>query len=882
MLKGPRQEIPFEHLLELIDRANPKDVALIATSGSTTYGVLKQKYLAAGRQIAEQSPKRVAISMERDGPLIFSFLGCLHQGISYLYIDPDLPIERKRELIREADIDLFVASRDPGTLPVPIHILQSINVETSVSTPTTIRTIGEAAILVYTSGTTGTGKCIRLHHRGLINNCLWRHNVIGITPRDTILHNINFSFDPSLWQLYGALAAGATVVLGSERIFHDLRFQLSLIQKYSITITDFVPSILRLILEEDAAVLKQLRAIFIGGEILSPDLVKRLIASTSCRIFNQYGPAEATIDATSYEVLSSLNKLPDEIPIGTPISNVMIQIVDENLNELPQGEVGEICVGGIGVSLGYTRLQDRNKFIGNFYQTGDLGVINRSGEILFRGRMDEQVKISGQRVELSEIERAAEKVTTSPVCVKLVGEHQLGLFTTDSDFRALREALLKTLPSYMVPSRYFSLKSMPISSNGKISRRDIYVENALEWRPLSEELVTQSYSEIESFVLTRFKKALGECVIPWNVDFFVLGGTSLEAIRIISQLKKKFGIEADFKSLMNNFTIQSISEFLQSSDRLATKPFQLKKTYPLSPLQVVPGLLPESQVVNLVEFPAGSDIRGALQKLIAHHPLLCGGIVSCQNVLDFNSQPIIEASILSDSESELIRAFPLGKRCFQAVLDGNRVLFSFKRMVYDARSMEVFEQELSRALHGETLQGSPDGFYRHLEKFGDAQAQPQNISQRIYHHHHFEFSRDFAFMSLFKGIGKIYRPRRIAAPVLNRHTEIEENSLGRFVQLRSLEPSNDDITIRQTFFGSSETDSDAFSAEFFLNVIQSSEGPGRDGFTYSRLVRDHLFNEPFPNLVIAVERKNLISVHGYLEKSVDFSKLERYLKNEKY
>ena len=443
----------------------------------------------------------------------------------------------------------------------------------------------DTCYIIYTSGTTGKPKGVMIHHAGMINHLYAKVNDLAITANDVIAQTAPVSFDISIWQLLACLIkGGSTCIIEREKVLQP-PLLLNDLTHGGVTIFESVPSLLvnmlETVQEEQLAVLGKLKWMILTGEQLSVSLVKNWFAVfPHTRLLNAYGPTEASDDITHYLV-----EYPSEgqlsVPVGKPVQNMHIYILDNNLHLCPVGVRGEICVAGIGVGKGYWKDTDKTRkaFIANcveeslpntcfsmIYKTGDVGYFQENGNVVCLGRTDSQVKIRGFRIELGEIEaRMAEYPLIHESVVISDGKEDdkyLAAYfvaSVEIDIDVLKKFLLQKLPAYMVPAYYVQLKKIPVTVNGKLNRKALPDPQA----GLTDEYVLPA-NAIEAHLVTIWAEILKieKEKISTHTSFFDLGGHSLKATVLVNKMQKQFGLEVPLKEIFDKQNIRDISDYI--------------------------------------------------------------------------------------------------------------------------------------------------------------------------------------------------------------------------------------------------------------------------------------------------------------------------------
>src|SRR6185369_178767 len=357
-------------------------------------------------------------------------------------------------------------------------------------------TADHLAYVIYTSGSTGRPKGVMVPHRGAVNRLRWAQRTYRLGEGDAVLQKASFGFDFSVWECFAPLSAGARLVLAEPGRQGDGAYLVRILREHRVTFVHFVPAMLASFLgEEDVETCVSLRQVFSGGEALTPELRDLALARLPAPLDNQYGPTEVSIDTTRW--LCVPGQEPHRVPIGRPIANNQLYVVDRELRPMPIESAGELLVGGAGVTRGYLRRPGltAERFIpdpfaaepgARLYRTGDLVRWTRAGHLEFFGRLDDQVKIHGFRIELGEIEAelsalagvsravvvAREDLAQPDRSVRSPGERRLVAYVVgDAAPGALRQGLRGRLPEHMVPSAFVTLAALPLTPSGKVDRK---------------------------------------------------------------------------------------------------------------------------------------------------------------------------------------------------------------------------------------------------------------------------------------------------------------------------------------------------------------------------------------------------------------------------
>ena len=524
----------------------------------------------------------VPLCIERSLEMIVGILGILKAGAAYVPIDPEYPQERILYMLEDTGASVVISTQQTREKLQSSQALEIISLDTDWSViskhpieniPSSVKP-NHLAYVIYTSGSTGKPKGAMNEHRGVVNRLLWAQDYFGLTPEDSILQKTSFSFDVSVWELLWPLLAGAKFVFARPGGHKDNSYLKSVIESGNITMLHFVPSMLGAFLPElETGDCKGLRKVLCSGEALKPSQVRLFKEKLpGAELHNLYGPTEAAIDVTFWSVPK--DREVNVVPIGRPVSNTEIYILDKHQSPVPIGVAGELYIGGIQVGRGYLNRPDltREKFIPDFwnrhpdrrlYRTGDLARWMADGNIEYLGRIDEQVKIRGFRIELGEVEAVLQEsglVDQSIVVAKedKTGNKRLiGYVVSPGKFsrQDIVSYLKGKLPEYMVPSIWLELTSMPLTSSGKIDRRALPDPDVNE---LSDQTFEAPRNEIEQKLVAIWRELLGIDTVSIHDNFFELGGDSILTMQVAGQLKRS-GFDIHPKDIFIYQTIAGLS-----------------------------------------------------------------------------------------------------------------------------------------------------------------------------------------------------------------------------------------------------------------------------------------------------------------------------------
>jgi amino acid adenylation domain-containing protein len=442
--------------------------------------------------------------------------------------------------------------------------------------------VDDLAYVIYTSGSTGQPKGAMITHRGIVNRLLWMQEEYRLTAADRVLQKTPFSFDVSVWEFFWPLLTGAGLVVCRPGRHGDSGYLAELIEKERVTTLHFVPSMLSQFLEDpDVQRCASLRQVMCSGEALPAAVQDRFFARVNADLHNLYGPTEASVDVTYWKCLRGDGERP--VPIGRPIANTQMYVLDERLNPVGVGVKGDLYIGGVGLGRGYQNRPDltAEKFIPDhlgaeagqrLYKTGDLARYRADGSLDFLGRSDFQVKVRGFRIELGEIEGALQSHRGIREAVVVAragrsGDHRLVAYLVASGESApgideLRRYLTERLPAYMVPAQFVTLAEMPLSKNGKVDRRAL-PEPGRE-RPEIEEQYVEASSREERVLAAVWQQVLGVERVGVHDNFFTLGGDSIRSLQVISGARAE-GLQIALPQLFQTPTIRGLAAHSQWS-----------------------------------------------------------------------------------------------------------------------------------------------------------------------------------------------------------------------------------------------------------------------------------------------------------------------------
>ncbi|MEM6965180.1 MAG: non-ribosomal peptide synthetase, partial [Bacteroidota bacterium] len=583
----------IHELFELQADRQPNATALVFGTSSMTYGELNERsnqlanFLRGKGVVTEW---QVAVCVERSFEMMIAILGILKAGGAYVPIDPKYPKARKQFMLEDTQAK-FILTQKHLQSELPSSYAESIYLDFDwnkiAQHPTTKPADkcrpGNLIYTIYTSGSTGQPKGVQIEHRNVVNLIQGQIDFVK-HPVKRFLYAYSFAFDGSVLLIWWTLLQGATMVIAEEGLEKDVQRLGNFIDQHKISHLLTFPSIYTILLDQvEQAKLLSIESVSVAGEACPANLVHQHRAVLpSAKLLNQYGPTETTVGSTIYITPENFNE--EKVPIGKPIDNVQIFILNENLEKTKVGETGEIHIGGFGVARGYLNRCEltSEKFIQNpfsdkrrdrLYKTGDLGRWLEDGNIDFVGRADFQIKLRGYRIELGEVESAIAQHESIRECiVNIFGEKSdeqklVGYLTLKNNAQLnatqLRDFLIERIPEYMIPSTFMFLEKMPFATSGKIDRKAL-PEPTNERPELAQEFV-KSETSLEEWLTQLWKDALGIEKIGIDDKFFELGGNSLQAANIVAKIQNKFNETVFITSIFEAPTIRTYAQFLEKN-----------------------------------------------------------------------------------------------------------------------------------------------------------------------------------------------------------------------------------------------------------------------------------------------------------------------------
>ncbi|MCG3150422.1 MAG: Anguibactin system regulator [Verrucomicrobiae bacterium] len=576
----------FLHSLFLVRaREHPDDFAVITPHYRLTYGDLHRRALQISQrlQTTDVLPNTlVAVVMNKGWEQIVAVLGVLYAGAAYLPISADLPAERRSHLLRHGEVKAVLTQGmvDRATVwPADVQVIR-VDEEGEAATdfPAPRQQPEDLAYVIYTSGSTGMPKGVMIEHRSALNTILDMNRRFGITATDRVLSVSALSFDLSVYDIFGMLAAGGAIVLPAAEDSRDPAHWAELVLKEGVTIWNSAPALMNLycdhVATQPALAARSLRWVWLSGDWIPLKLPARIRSlSPQTQICSLGGATEASIWSILFPI-DSVAPAWKSIPYGRPMENQTVQVLDADLEPAPLLTAGEIYIGGLGVARGYWRDPEKtaDRFIrhpktgARLYRTGDRGRCLPDGNIELLGRVDFQVKIRGFRIELDEIEATLRQhpgLTAAVVTAygKRLGEQSLAAYVVARDTAPtpgeLRRFLLRHLPDYMVPNTFMVLPQLPLTAHGKIDRQALPAPRPPARR--DDPTLVAPRSPTEQQVARIWSEVLRVSPVGVHDNFFDFGGTSLLAVQIISRLNEVLAYPLPVRVLFDHPTVASLS-----------------------------------------------------------------------------------------------------------------------------------------------------------------------------------------------------------------------------------------------------------------------------------------------------------------------------------
>lgn len=744
----------IHHFVEEYARNTPEKIAIVYNDQTLTYFELNEKSNQLARLLRDSDITRdqtVGILLNRSHVMVESILAVWKAGGAYIPLNSKYPVQRLIAILKDSGtnvlitqthyIDEMLESEYQGKI-IKLDLLEhEIRKRSSADLDLAVE-MSDLAYVIYTSGSTGKPKGAMIEHRGMMNHIHSKIFDLCLSEQSIIAQNASHTFDISVWQFFTTLTLGAkTIIYPDELIFTTEQF-LEKIHDDRVTVLEVVPSYLSVILDlidSKPINVNHLEYLLVTGEVIKPSLVQRWFNRfPEIKMVNAYGPTEASDRITHYVMDCTPNV--DRIPIGKPLSNLKIHIVDENMRLCPVGVKGEICVSGVGVGRGYLNDESRTKevFIEDpftteigvrMYKTGDLGCWRSDGNIDFLGRKDHQIKIRGFRIELGEIESEIVKHHSVKEAVVIDREGKNGdkylcaYLVSDNvlDFLELKTFLSERLPEYMIPTYFFRLEKFPLTISSKVDRQAL---SMLEDVPNNSVQYLAPRNEIEKTLSEIWEKVLGREKIGIDENFFLLGGDSIKSIQIISRLRTT-GYKLEMRDIFRFPYISKLSPLVRKLDRTAVQS-PITGVTPLTPAQkqffvnhrVERHYYNQALMLYSEEGFKEEVIRQVVEKLQEHHDILRmsyqekdGKIVQINHGLEYpyslricdlrkrdHARELFESTVNEIQSSIDLANGPLMKLGLFHHDDGDRLLIVIHHLIIDGVSWRILLEDMNALL----------------------------------------------------------------------------------------------------------------------------------------------------------------------------------------
>ncbi|WP_460726977.1 amino acid adenylation domain-containing protein, partial [Nocardia heshunensis] len=677
-MTGPSDPNTLVALFEAQALRTPDAIAVSFEGTSLSYAEFGDRVHRLARWLVERgvgAESFVALGMRRSIDLVVGMYAVAVTGAAYVPLDPDHPAERIEYILETADpVTVLTSGED---LAIDTAQVRIDKLELSAYSAAPLRDAerraplrdSNTAYVIFTSGSTGRPKGVAVPHSAIVNRLLWMQGEYGLTADDVVLQKTPATFDVSVWEFFWPLQIGAKLVVAKPEGHRDPAYLADLIAREGVTVTHFVPSMLAVFVAEEAAArCTSLRMVFASGEALSPKPSHKLRALTGAELHNLYGPTEAAVDVTYHQVVDADV---DSVPIGRPVFNTQVYVLDSRLRPVPVGVAGELYLAGVQLARGYVARPDlsADRFVANpfgdgerMYRTGDLVTWTADGELDYIGRTDFQVKLRGLRIELGEIESALtalDSVAQSVVVVRSdvhTGDQLVGYVIPAAgqtvDVEKVRVEVGERVPSYMVPSILMVLDEFPLNASGKLDRKALPA-------PVFEAAVFRApVTPVEQIVAGVFSEILGLERVGLDDDFFALGGNSLIATQVAARLSAALDAHLGVREIFEASTVAALAARAETHSGAGARE---KLT-----AQERPERLPLSLAQQRMWFLNRFDPESAVDNIPA--------AVRLSGLVDRQALQIAVADVLARHESLRTRYPEIDGQAFQEIVPTGQVI----------------------------------------------------------------------------------------------------------------------------------------------------------------------------------------------------------------
>ncbi|MEV0359333.1 non-ribosomal peptide synthase/polyketide synthase [Nocardia sp. NPDC050697] len=745
-------------------RSTPDAVAVRSAAGALSYRELAERSGRLARALAARGVRPetvVAVHARRSLELVVALYGIQAAGAAYLPLDPEHPVERTAHILRTAAPACVLVTADTPLPAAGGAAIPLLDIAAAIGTaPDGVALPAprpeNPAYVLFTSGSTGLPKGVAVPHAAIVNRLVWMQERYQLTAKDVVLQKTPATFDVSVWEFFWPLQVGAVLVLADPEGHRDPAHLHAVIAAHGVTVAHFVPAMLDAFLAyPEFPARTPLRQVFASGEELPAATAQRLRQRTGARLHNLYGPTEAAVDVTFHEVTDNDSR---SVPIGAPVFNTRLHVLDSRLRPVPVGAPGELYLSGVQLARGYIARPGLTaaRFVADpsggadpgarLYRTGDLVRWTATGELEYLGRTDFQVKLRGLRIELGEIEAVLAAVPGVARAVVLVRDDagagkQLVAYAVPAgaapiEVGQLRAAALAALPSYMVPAAFVVLGALPVTASGKLDR------SALPAPVRTAAVHTAPAGPIEEIVAGVFAEVLGCARVGRDDDFFTLGGNSLAATQVATRLSADLDCPLGVRDLFTATTVRGLAELVERAGGSGGAPGvaqlrarQRPPLVPLSPAQRRIWFLNRFErggagynmpfVLRLTGAVEPDALRAAVAALVTRHEVLRTVFPAAeqpspayQRVLD--PEPVLDAPVpVAAAELDgrlaagaaagfdLTRETPFRATLF-AVDDGSlALLVVLHHIAADGLSLRVLARDLAHAYDARLTGAAP-------------------------------------------------------------------------------------------------------------------------------------------------------------------------------
>jgi amino acid adenylation domain-containing protein len=588
-----------QNLFEQQVQMTPNQVAVIDETDQLSYRELDARSNQLAHFLRENKigkGDRVALYLDRSIWMVVAIMGVAKAGAIYVPIDPDFPQQRMRFILEDSHSRLLLTQTsllskielEKMDLFLCLDRQAALLEQYPKYAPALESTHEDVFNLLYTSGSTGQPKGVMVRHAGIVNRLQWMQDAYQMGSQDRVLQKTPYTFDVSVWEFFWPLMTGATLVMARPEGHKNPAYLVDTIKRFEITTLHFVPSMLTPFLqEENVGSCRTLKRVVCSGEALTPEHQSLFFAQLpECQLHNLYGPTEASIDVTAWQCKPELNG--ESIPIGKPIANTQVYILDQQKRLLPPGIPGELYLSGVCLAEGYLNQPQLTSaaFLANpfhalppydrLYRTGDEVVWSHDGNVYYIGRMDFQVKIRGLRIELGEIETRLREIKGVREAVVLVAQdgredkRLIAYFQCQSGVMlqasVVRNHLKNALPDYMIPSQFIQLDQLPLTHSGKLDRKKLSTIKADA--VMAEATASPPQTETEHRLASLWAELLGCQRVGRNDHFFHCGGHSLMMIRLAGRIREEFRITPPLEVLFDLPVLSDMALYIQTARKV--------------------------------------------------------------------------------------------------------------------------------------------------------------------------------------------------------------------------------------------------------------------------------------------------------------------------